>query len=43
MTESKSMVLTNNSPYFIKHLQPPISPDPKHSHEIVLIGLNMYN
>ena len=37
MTESKSIVLTHNSPDFEKHLQPPISLNPKHRHEIALI------
>ena len=43
MTESKSIVLTRNSPDFEKHLQPPILLNPKHRHEIALIGLDMYN
>ena len=43
MTESKSIVLTHNSPDIEKHIQPPISLDPKYRHEIALIGLDMYN
>ena len=43
MTESKSIVLTHTSPDFEKHLQPPNSLNPKHRHEIALIGLDMYN
>ena len=43
MTQSKSIVLTHSSPDFEKHLQPPISLNPTHRHEIALIRLDMYN
>ena len=43
MTESKIIVLTHISPDIEKHLQPPIILNPKHRHDIALIGIDMYN
>lgn len=40
---SKSIILSNNKPDFTTNIQPPITLDPSETHEIALIGLDMYN
>ena len=43
MIGSRIIVLTHDSPDFIKHVQPLISLDPKHKHEIASTRLDVHN